>query len=358
MAAQAQFIHPGMLHTAQDLEFLKAKVASGEEPWKTAWQQLCNSDEAQLTARARAISHVSSGPYSNPDNGGHDFRNNGDIAYTMALQWYVTRDERYARKAIEVMNAWAYTLDSVTHHNRQLLIGLGGIKYLNAAEILKCYYDGWSKQDQAQFRHMMLDVLYPVIRDFVPRYNGNWDAAICQTMLCMGVFFDRADIFDRAYNHILRGNTNGAIDNYFLENGQCQESGRDQGHVQMGLGFLSNCCEIAWNQGRDLYGAYDNRLMKGYEYTAKYMLGEEVPHVQYIAWYGKPVYGPDISPQARGRFEPIYEVVYHHYHDRLGLEMPYTKQVLDKTRNERSGRTFVPWTTLMTCGYPVGQLKK
>ena len=349
---RAQFVHPGMLHTGADLEFLKTKVRSGEEPWKTAWQQLCNSDAAQLDARTHAISHVANGPYSHPDNGGEDMIDDGDIAYTMALLYYVTDEPKYADKAIEVLNAWSYVLDSVTHHNRQLMVGIAGIKYLNAAEILKCYYDGWSKKDQEQFRHMVLDIWYPVIVDFVPTYNGNWDAALVQTMLCMGIFYDRQDIFDRAYEHVLNGNTNGAIDNYFMENGQCQESGRDQGHVQMGLGYLANCCEIAWNQGRDLYGAYGNRLMKGFEYSAKYNLGEEVPHVQYIAWYGRPVYGPEISEKGRGRFYPIYESVYRHYVGRKGLEMPYTWRVIEQTRNQRDGDSFVPWQTLMFAGYP------
>ena len=352
MAVQAQFIHPGMLHTAQDLEFLKAKVASGEEPWKTAWQQLCNSDDAQLTARAHPVSHVANGSYNQPDNGGYDFRYDGDIAYTMALRWYVTREKKYAEKAIEVLNGWAYALDSVTHHNKELTVGVGGIKYLNAAEIIKHTYKGWSKRDQAQFRRMVLDIWYPVIEDFVPRYNGNWDAALCQTMMCIGIFYDRADIFDRAYNHILRGETNGAIDNYFMENGQCQESGRDMNHVQMGLSYLGACCEIAWNQGRDLYGAYDSRLMKGYEYTAKYMLGEDVPYVQYITWYGKPVFGDTISAEGRGVFAPVYEMVYRHYTGREGLDMPYTKRVLDKIRNQRAGKKYLPWGTLMYAGYP------
>ena len=73
-------------------------------------------------------------------------------------------------------------------------------------------------------------------------------------------------------------NDDGAIGNYFNDFGQCQESGRDQGHTQMGLEYLANTCETAWSQGVDLNGALDNRLLLGFEYTAKYNLGHDGPY--------------------------------------------------------------------------------
>lgn len=199
---------------------------------------------------------------------------------------------------------------------------------------------------------MILDKWYSVIKNFVPRHNGNWDAAICQTMMCIGIFLDRQDIFDQAYDHLLNGQTNGAINYYISETGQCQESGRDQAHTQMGLGYLACACEIAWNQGHDLYSAYDNRLLKGYEYTARYMLGEDVPYVQYVTFYGGKVFGDQISAQGRDKYFPVYERVYRHYHGRKGLDMPYTRRVIEKTRSEMVSLAFTPWSTLTSAGYP------
>lgn len=200
---------------------------------------------------------------------------------------------------------------------------------------------------------MLLQVWYPLLKDFMPGYNGNWDAAIAQTVMCIGIFCNRSDIFDSAYNQILKGASNGAINNYFNEWGQCQESGRDQGHTQMGLGFLANVCEIAWKQGRDLYSAYNNRLATGYEYTARYMLGEDVKYVRYINFQGKPVFNDTISSIGRGRFAPIYERAYHHYHDRMGMDLPYTKKALEKSRYEGMSRGYLSWASLTTIGFPV-----
>ena len=76
------------------------------------------------------------------------------------------------------------------------------------------------------------------------------------------------------YTFVLRGNDNGAFPNYIdEETGQCQESGRDQGHAQLGIGTTGAICEIAYKQGNDLYSVYNNLVMKGYEYTAKYNIG-------------------------------------------------------------------------------------
>lgn len=348
----AQFVHPGMLHNKKDLKFLQTKVKSGAEPWAASWAELRTSPEAALNWQPKPRKVIIVGFYSKPDIGATDFRKDGDAAYTMALQYTVTNEKIYAEKAIEILNAWSYTLDSITENNKKLLVGIAGVKFLNAAEIIKHAYNGWKKKDQQAFEKMILNIWYPLLENFMPGYNGNWDAAISQTMMCIGIFSDRKDIFERAYNQCLKGESNGAINNYFNEWGQCQESGRDQGHTQMGLGFLSTACEIAWKQGYDLYSAYSNRLALGYEYTSRYMLGEDVKYSQYKTFQDKFVFGDTISNKGRGKFSGCYERAYHHYHDRMGMEMPYTQKALMKSRIEGASNVFVPWATLMIAGYP------
>ena len=115
-------------------------------------------------------------------------------------------------------------------------------------------------------------------------------------------------------DYYLHGEGRGAITHYVFPTGQCQESTRDQNHTQLGLGMLARACQVARTQGVDLFGAADDRLAVGFEYTAKYNLGEDMPSE------GK------VSAIGRGRFQPIYEVVYQHYALEKGREMPYTKR--------------------------------
>ena len=335
--ANAEFTHPGVAHTQSKIDFVKAKLAAGEEPWATAWRQLQDSRYANLDWRPQPREHVERGASNNPDIGSSEFTADANAAYIHALLWALTGKEAHAQQSAEIVDAWSRTLESVSNHDARLLVGMDGYEFCNAAELLKHTWDGWPPADQDQFEKMLRDVFYPVIKDFYPSANGNWDASMLQTMLAMGVHLDDQAMFDRGLEYYLHGKGNGAIGNYFKPSGQCQESGRDQAHTQMGIDFLACTCEVAWNQGVDLYGALDNRLLKGFEYTAKYNLGFDVPYEPYRSFEGRYHY-KSISDNSRGRLRPMYEKVLHHYEPRKGLDAEFTRQAPMTLRKESDER--------------------
>jgi hypothetical protein len=116
-----------------------------------------------------------------------------------------------------------------------------------------------------------------------------------------------------------------------------QETGRDQAHTQLGIALLSDCAEIAWHQGLDLYGYADNRLLKGFEYTAKYNLGNNVPFTHVLDRTGKYEHFKP-SEMSRGALRAVYEQVYNHYVNRKGMAAPFTEQAAAKIRPEGPGR--------------------
>jgi hypothetical protein len=347
------FVHPGILHNRSDLDFIKAKVEAGEEPWKSAWQVLRKSPHAQLSWKPKPRADLFRGSHNNPDIGAGDFKGDGVAAYTHAIEWIITGDKAYADKAIEILNAYPPVFKTFDGGDARLAIGETAVHFLNAAEIIRYSEAGWQPADIEQFKLFMRDKLYPIIKPWVPTYNGNWDAAMIQSKLAMGIFLDDRAIFDEGLNHCTSSETNGAIVQYINETGECQESGRDQAHAQMGLGFLACACEIAWKQDIDLYAVGDNRLLRGFEYTAKYNLGNDVPYEPYRSIDGHYNY-ETIAEKGRRRFSPIYEKVYHHYHNRRGLDMPFTRQVIEKIRpeTETNSNTHVPWGTLMFADLP------
>ena len=56
------------------------------------------------------------------------------------------------------------------------------------------------------------------------------------------------------------------------------ESGRDQPHAQGGIAHLLETAVSAYNQKVNIFHEYNNRLSLGFEYTAKYNLGRDVPY--------------------------------------------------------------------------------
>jgi len=356
IAEDISYLHPGIAHTQSAIALVKGRIAAKQEPWFSSFKKLRDSKHADLDWKPKPHAHVERGPYNNPNIGSSDFSQDASAAYMHALLWTLTDNAACARKAAQIIDAWSTTLQSISNHDARLLVGMEGYNFCNAAELLKHTWNGWAQDNQNQFELMLRGVFYPVIKDFYPSANGNWDAAMLQTMLAMGVYLEDRSMFDRATDYYLNGKGNGAVRNYFKTSGQCQETGRDQGHTQMGLDYLANACEVAWSQGVDLYSAFENRLLKGFEYTAKYNLGFDVPYEPYRSYQGRYHY-KSISDKSRGNLRPMYEKVLNHYQNRAGTGTPFTKQAVTKLRKDsyqlnRRPRSVSAADTLMFAGQP------
>ncbi len=327
------FVHPGMLHTRDAFVGIRARLAAGREPWTSGLAKLRADPHSRADWRLR-------GPFEAVvrDPAGSrrlaEFDADANAAYQNSLMWCLTGDRAHAAKAAAILDAWSGTLRAITGRDKELGASLGGFKLLNAAELLRHTDSGWTPGGAARFGDMTRRVLVPVVRDFAPHANGNWGTGCIKTLMAAGVYLDDRALFDRAADYYLRGAGNACLTNYIVNaTGQCQESGRDQQHVQLGLGHLAEACEVAWNQGVDLYGAGDNRLLAGFEYTAAYNLGGEVPFVRHVDTTGKYRWGR-IAEDGRGRLRPVFEMVWSHYGLRRGLPAPYTRRAAEKLRPE------------------------
>lgn len=339
-----EFVHPGIMHSASDLERIANYVKEGAEPAASSFILLSEDPKSSPDYRIQ-------GPFpiiSRADKYGftkkpceEDF----NAAYYNSLMWTVTSDESHARKAMEIIRAYSEVLRKITPRDDPLCAGLQGFIIVNAAEIMRWTYPedrypgGWNSHDTEMVSTMFREAFIPVFTKFhnTPAYtNGNWGLSVLKGMIGMAVFLDDERMFDEAVKRYLEeGYDNGSLPNYIAESGQLQESGRDQGHSQLGIGCMAEICEVAWKQGVDIYSALDNRLLKGYEYTAKYNLGyDDVPFFTWTDKTGKYCKWTSISPQSRGNLRSVYELAYAHYAVRMGLSMPYTGQVLAKIRPE------------------------
>lgn len=313
-----KFIHPGINQTSADLEYMREKVMKGEQPWKDAFERL--KDATDPGFEVKAFTHVMRGPYGRPNIGGNDLSKGADMAYNCALLWYITKDRAYARKAIEIINAWARVIWDFDYNDAKLLAGWTGHLFCNAAEILRYTESGWEQKDIDTFTNMLMTVYYPLMRYYFPEANGNWDGAIIHSILAIAIFTDNREMFNNAIDHFLYGRVNGSIFKYIYPSGQCQETMRDQAHVQLGLGEFAGAARVAYTQGVDLFSLGNNRIALGYEFTASFLMGK------YPFSYGV------ISERAK-KIRDDYEYVYRHY-DAMGIKLPFTKAAADSIRQK------------------------
>jgi hypothetical protein len=355
-SAPEQFTHPGLLSTREDLQRMRAKVASGEQPWKGSWDILVQNTDRIMNATPEVEETIRAG--------GRVAENYMRLArdcarsYQLALRYHGSGDPIFADKAVEILNAWAdghkgWEGDS----NLALRGGLYGYQFACAAELLRDYR-GWSRSDFSKFQAYMREQFYPGNSNFLRsrfgtpphHYWANWTLANQASMMAIGVLCDDRAMFEEGLRYFFEGEGTENIRNAVLfihpnGLGQWQESGRDQGHAAIGPQLMGAVCEIAWNQGIDLYSYDNNRFLAGVEYISKYNLGFDVPYVPYVRIFRGP-WGPQdhlmehISHGGRGQIRAGWDLVYHHYVNRMGLSAPYTAKYAQRCRPEGGGFNF------------------
>ncbi|XAH24485.1 LamG-like jellyroll fold domain-containing protein [Xylophilus sp. GW821-FHT01B05] len=349
-ATTRTFVHPGLLHTEADFERMRTKVNAGAQPWTSGWNALTSNGRSQLGTPPRPLATVVRG------GDGQNFAQlyiDVARAYQLALRWKVSQDTRFADQAVVFLNAWSAALTSIQGNaDRFLAAGIYGYQFANAAEIMRTY-SGWAAADLARFQQMMLDVFYPLNHSFLVNHNGavitnywaNWDQCALASMLAIGVLCDRQDIYDEAMSYYKTGQGNGAglqaVYHVHPGNlGQWQESGRDQGHCTLGIGLAGAFCEMAWNQGDDIYGYENNRFLAGSEYVAKSNLLDSAGDFYTMPFFtniNKQGTQSVLSDAGRVSQRVVWESTYNHYANRLGIATPYTALQAAQLRPDRDG---------------------
>lgn len=425
--SQRTFVHPGLSHKKSDLDRMRAMVSAKLNPWYDSFINLSKEPGAKYTYVVRGNKSIT----KVVQDGENYSAITADVraSYLNSLMWIITGDERHAKKAVEILNAWQNLTNYQTTSTRSLESGRIGWILIEAAEIIAHTYDGWSQSDIKKFKEMLV---YPGYSNTaIPNgtytfywnafmgdsgRHGNQDLFGWRLVMAISVFTDNEIMFDRAFRYITNQKSrnddlnyepgppitspnyistnqyfdtynrsgqntymddygyNGVLINYIWENGQGQESSRDQDHAILGVGMLASIAEIAWNQGDDIYAMYNSRILTGYEWALRFNVSYKYPFIDQTSpweptgyteikdkatyenglfikrfdrsgrWFSKkpnPHYESNFLNISRGNFKsdkrPIYEVVYSHYKVRAGLSdesVKWTKRALDISNSE------------------------
>lgn len=363
--------HVGGLHTQADFDRIKTKIAANAQPWLDGWNKLIANSHAQTTYTAsptvKLIRGGNSAEEPDPDNYSHAM-NDAAAAYQLGLRWKISGDATYAQTAVNILNAWANTCVKVSGDpNVALGAGIYGYEFAVAGELLRGY-SGWQDTSFAKYQQWMLNVFYPINYGFLSGHFGchpehswsNWDLCNMASAMAIGILTDNRSIYNYVINYYQRGLGNGnnfktifyvfpGADSTMAE---MQESGRDQGHCTLSLALLTTVCQLAWNQGDDLWGFRNNIVLKASEYVAKYNIAMlDVPYKVYSWHEGDPWSGcgvkttdlPSIGSSGRGLVRPMWAMIYNHYAKIKKLpasNMFYTTLGLQRAQPEGGGGDY------------------
>lgn len=390
----ASFAHPAMLHSQADIERVKANL--DQWPLNVAYTHLTESKYAQKSYQNKT-SKLADGYLKRLDanNWGptgvkgqySDYNNytaameDANAAYQLALRYAVSGDESYAVSAVKVLNEWknkckgllrlsGYT-NNIPDPNQYLAL-IQGYEFANAAELLRGS-SAWQSADFEEFKAWMRNTYAEVALLFLENHNGNqgtmhywlnWDLAAMTAVLATGILCDDATLTNYIIDYFKNPSSAevGAIGNavpYVHQDtdssqqlGQCQESGRDQGHSTLDVSLMGALCQMAMNIGEDLF-AYDNHRALGMaEYVAKYNLPKaenygktgladadfeynNVPFTDYVGGKDGEYSHSQISSDSRGELRPCWELFYA-YAKRNGVAAAYS-EMWSKLMREQTG---------------------
>lgn len=185
-----------------------------------------------------------------------------EVAEALATAWAVNQDSAYAKKVAEIIDAWAWTLTEIANKDN-IAVGWRGRQLVNAAELIFYESGSWptGEENFRQAQTMVKEVLQPAVYAEArpdadqPAAGGN-----------QGILGHLAALEFSIFSHNLTGvndeleilNLPHKCENFggsgiramiHAETGQIAETGRDQAHSAMEVGFAEQAAWVAANQG-------------------------------------------------------------------------------------------------------------
>jgi hypothetical protein len=167
------------------------------------------------------------GPYEVVARDGKYAYTKGGSERDMWTAWQLAQKGE-SQTAVEIINAYATTLQRFDGHDAPLCTIQA--YWLVRAMILA------KEQQTPEWVAMIRRAILPVLEQFEadsPYANGNWGAVVNRCRIACAIFLQDSVLYRSATDYFLHAFDNGSLPRYIGESGQCQETGRDQAHVQL-----------------------------------------------------------------------------------------------------------------------------
>jgi autotransporter-associated beta strand protein len=312
---QAQrFAHPGIPFTQYDLNQLKQNIT--REPWLSAYNAFTNDSHSKL-------SYGMKGPFATvtraPNLNNVAWTEDMVAVHNLAFMWVFTGDSAYARKATNMIDAWAVTNTTWGGGESMLDIGDYAQYWATGADILRGTFPGWSATNTAHVKNYFETVLYPTSWVPFPLRDQNKGALQLKIALAAAAFNDDAVKFNQAIE-VYRMDAGGGMRNS-LPNGEVGDAGRDD-HWRVQAAALVWGAEVAFKQGIDMYAELDNRVLAIGELYHKYAFQGDT--MTFVPFGGYASYWTNWGIAPGARTGDLSNTLKAAYSLRKGMPTPYT----------------------------------
>lgn len=296
--------HPNMYLNSDEIDAIIKKIDSGQQPWKEAYDKFMDEDvPAALDTKVQSVTYggkvppsgdihdyYSDAPYItdgvyNPDIDRSDY--NGSIATgkavrSLGLAYAFTGDDKYADKAVQLINAWTANPETkmnpkFTDFNGQsyveIPITLIGMFY--GADLV-WNYQGWNSEDRNTFKSWVGDISnsYGKSKESNPTNYENWKVLFISSSAAITGNTDDMNWAFKYWKEL--------IPKQMDKKGQMlNELSRTRSlfYSLFSINAMTQAAEIARHRGIDLYNytTDDGRgLELAFDFHAPYLAGKKV----------------------------------------------------------------------------------
>jgi Alginate lyase len=265
----AALVHPGILNSAAELNFMKSQVDASQNPWLQVYNAFPTNFLTYVPKTGSSI---------NADDSTSWLKLTQDCrwAYGAALKWKITNTASYATASIDILNHLATTWNSISGADTKLVVSIHMQPCLEAAEIMKHVYGGWNAGELSTFTNWIINFILPKTQ--TTNISGglkdknNWATQGAALRVAIAVFTDNTTLYNsvKADTETLIRFYIGSHDSGLPPgNGFTYEtcrttnnlmgtlSGGDITHTGMGLGGLLSAAETIKHQGGTTYTYLD-----------------------------------------------------------------------------------------------------
>lgn len=173
-------------YTQENIEYVAGQINKQEEPWKGAYEKLIEIANSYQNREHQAVEdYHTSAFHDNPEDNieaREGLTLDSYAAYSNALAYALTGEEKYGNKAIYFLNAWAATNKSITENDSEgnatgTSVGAANLisEMMIAADLL-LGHDIWSEEDKTAFINWVRYTALPIFRSIYTKANnwGDW----------------------------------------------------------------------------------------------------------------------------------------------------------------------------------------